>query len=222
MSTVSQPGFWSDPVGHLREGAEKKAGTMGVDAQGNPNDPGWWNNMVGSLTGATDEGTQEWTQATKNETNKNKYKARIEALKGTYTPGLSEGDYLSQIDTLTEQRDTGRWERGPEGKAFAARTEQLQEQNKLAQAKLTAEIENLKSTNKRLGKKDDQTFQLGVMQLQQSNQNSVNQLEYQKIRDRQTDRQYNERMEQLDRKDRRTAVQNMVAGLASLGAAFAM
>lgn len=222
MSTVSQPGFWSDPIGHLREGAEKKAGTVGVDAQGNPNDPGFFNNLVGSLTGATDEGTAEWTKATEAQGLKLKYKDRIEALKGTFTPGLTEGDYVSQIDTLTEQRDTGRWERGPEGKAFAARTEQLQEQNKLAQAKLTAEIENLKSTNVRLGKKDDQAFQLGVMQLQQSNQNSVNQLEYQKIRDRQQDQQYNERMEQLDRKDRRTAVQNMVAGLASLGAAFAL
>ena len=34
--------------------------------------------------------------------------------------------------------------------------------------------------------------------------------------------QYNERMEQLDRRDRRTAMQNMAAGLASLGAAFAL
>lgn len=222
MTTVSQPGFFSDPIGHLREGAERRAGTAGTDAQGNPNSAGWLNDAVGFFTGATDEGTKEWTQATENETNKGKYKARIEALKGTFTPGLSEGDYLSQIDSLTEQRRTGQWERGPEGKAFNARTKQLEEQNKLAQDRLTAEIENLKSTNRRLGKKDDQTFQLGVMQLQQSNQNSVNQLEYQKIRDRQQDRQYNERMEQLDRKDRRTAVQNMVAGLASLGAAFAM
>ena len=222
MTTVSQPGFWSDPIGHLREGAEKKAGTAGVDAQGNPNEPGFFNNVVGYFTGATDEGTAEWQKATENQGLKLKYKDRIEALKGTFTPGLTEGDYLSQIDTLTEQRDTGRWERGPEGKAFSARTKQIEEQNKLAQQKLTAEIEALKATNKRQGKKDDQTFQLGVMQLQQSNQNSINQLEYQKIRDRQQDQQYNERMERLDRKDRRNAIQNMVAGLASLGAAFAL
>ena len=46
--------------------------------------------------------------------------------------------------------------------------------------------------------------------------------EYQKMRDRKADMQYNERLEQLDRKDRRMAMQNLAAGLASLGAAFAM
>ena len=48
------------------------------------------------------------------------------------------------------------------------------------------------------------------------------QFEYQKMRDRKEDMQYNERLEQLDRKDRRMAMQNLAAGLASLGAAFAM
>ena len=46
--------------------------------------------------------------------------------------------------------------------------------------------------------------------------------EYQKMRDRKADMQYNERLEQLDRKDRKMAMQNLAAGLASLGAAFAM
>ena len=47
-------------------------------------------------------------------------------------------------------------------------------------------------------------------------------LAYQKMRDRRADMQYNERMEQLDRKDRRQAMSSIAAGLASLGAAFAM
>ena len=47
-------------------------------------------------------------------------------------------------------------------------------------------------------------------------------LEYQRMRDRKEDRQYNERMEKLDRKDRILALQNIAAGLASLGAAFAV
>ena len=222
MSTVSQPGFWSDPIGHLREGAEKKAGTMGVDAQGNPNDPGWWNNMIGSLTNATDEGTQEWTTATQNQSTKLKYKDRLEALGGKFVPGMTPGDAEAEITRLTDLRTDTRWAEGPQGKLFAAETKQREEANRLAREKLQAEIENLKSTNKRLGKKDDQAFQLGVLQLQQSQQNSINQLEYQKIRDRQEDQRYNERMEQLDRKDRRSAIQSMVSGIAALGAAFAM
>ena len=47
-------------------------------------------------------------------------------------------------------------------------------------------------------------------------------LEYQKLRDRKEDMRYNERMEQLDRKDRQAMMQNLAAGLASLGAAFAL
>ncbi len=47
-------------------------------------------------------------------------------------------------------------------------------------------------------------------------------LQYQKMRDRRTDLEYNERMERLDRKDRQAMMQNLAAGLASLGAAFAL
>ena len=67
-----------------------------------------------------------------------------------------------------------------------------------------------------------QSNNLALLQLQQNNQNSIRQLEYQKLRDRKADMQYNERMEMLDRKDRRQAMQSLAAGLASLGAAFAM
>ena len=68
----------------------------------------------------------------------------------------------------------------------------------------------------------NQSNNLALLQLQQNNQNSIRQLEYQKLRDRKADMQYNERMEMLDRKDRRQAMQSLAAGLASLGAAFAM
>ena len=39
---------------------------------------------------------------------------------------------------------------------------------------------------------------------------------------RKEDLRYNERMDELDRKDRRAMMQNMAMGLASLGAAFAL
>ena len=47
-------------------------------------------------------------------------------------------------------------------------------------------------------------------------------LQYQMLRDRKADRQYNERLEQLDRRDAKNARASIIAGLASLGAAFAM
>ena len=67
-----------------------------------------------------------------------------------------------------------------------------------------------------------QSNNLSLLQLSQQNDQRIAELQYQKMRDRKTDMQYNERMEQLDRRDRRTAMQNMAAGLASLGAAFAL
>ena len=67
-----------------------------------------------------------------------------------------------------------------------------------------------------------QSNNLTLLQLSQQNDQRIAELQYQKMRDRKTDMQYNERMEQLDRRDRRTAMQNMAAGLASLGAAFAL
>ena len=67
-----------------------------------------------------------------------------------------------------------------------------------------------------------QTNNLTLLQMQQSSDQKIAELQYQKQRDRKTDMQYNERMESLDRKDRRTAMSNIAAGLASLGAAFAL
>ena len=67
-----------------------------------------------------------------------------------------------------------------------------------------------------------QTNNLTLLQMQQSSDQKIAELQYQKQRDRKTDMQYNERMESLDRKDRRTAMSNIAAGLASLGAAFAI
>ena len=50
----------------------------------------------------------------------------------------------------------------------------------------------------------------------------ADQLGLERMRMEREDRRYNERMEQLDRKDRRSATQSLVAGLAALGAAFAL
>ena len=91
-----------------------------------------------------------------------------------------------------------------QGQAIAAQLEQTRGQNAI--------------TNKRL---DNQL----IMQLQEmaANRDSqAAQLEYQKMRDRRADQEYNERMERLDRKDRQAMLQNLAAGLASLGAAFAL
>tara|TARA_A100001015_G_C15011326_1_gene723251 strand:- start:1785 stop:2435 length:651 start_codon:yes stop_codon:yes gene_type:complete len=63
---------------------------------------------------------------------------------------------------------------------------------------------------------------LQLQELAANRDSQAAQLEYQKMRDRRADQEYNERMERLDRKDRQAMMQNLAAGLASLGAAFAL
>ena len=68
---------------------------------------------------------------------------------------------------------------------------------------------------------DAKSHQLQLMQLADAQDQRAMEFEYQKSRDRKADQQYNERMEQLDRKDRRQGISSLAAGLAALGAAFA-
>ena len=89
-------------------------------------------------------------------------------------------------------------------------------------AQLEANAEANKTSAQLTREKMAQQNSIQLMQLSQQNDARVAELQYQKMRDRKADRQYNERMEKLDRRDRRTAIQGMVSGLAALGAAFAV
>ena len=71
-------------------------------------------------------------------------------------------------------------------------------------------------------KRAAEEFQIRLQEMAASRDSQAAQLEYQKMRDRRADQEYNERMERLDRKDRQAMMQNLAAGLASLGAAFAL
>lgn len=67
-----------------------------------------------------------------------------------------------------------------------------------------------------------QSNNLALLQLADSKDARIAELQYQKMRDRKADQQYNERMEMLDRKDRKQAMSSLAAGIAALGAAFAI
>lgn len=83
-------------------------------------------------------------------------------------------------------------------------------------------LEQMRTTNERLLQQGKDTHQLALLQLASEKESRASQLEYQRSRDRRADQEYNERMERLDRKDRQAMMQNLAAGLASLGAAFAL
>ena len=63
---------------------------------------------------------------------------------------------------------------------------------------------------------------LALMEMQDRTQARKDDLLFRKEEARREDMRYNERMEELDRKDRRANMQNLAMGLASLGAAFAL
>ena len=92
----------------------------------------------------------------------------------------------------------------------------------LQQPQLTEQTAARREANQIAREGNSQQMQLAVMQMQDNADQRIAELEYQKSRDRKEDMQYNERMEELDRKDRRAMMQNMAMGLASLGAAFAL
>ena len=106
--------------------------------------------------------------------------------------------------------------------AMAPVTAQLKASQQQLNAQLTESREQRAADLELARQKLQQSNNLQLLQLAETKDARIQQLQYQKMRDRKEDMQYNERMEQLDRKDRRSAIQNMVAGLASLGAAFAL
>ena len=83
-------------------------------------------------------------------------------------------------------------------------------------------LEQMRSTNERLLQQGENTHKLALLQMADNKDARAAELEYQRSRDRRADQEYNERMERLDRKDRQAMMQNLAAGLASLGAAFAL
>ena len=108
-----------------------------------------------------------------------------------------EADHGRQIDTLTESLKPQMAQIDASVKATQSQTELLREQ--LLQQAREANLTRAENAEIR-----------------------ADQLGLERMRMEREDRRYNERMEQLDRKDRRSATQSLVAGLAALGAAFAL
>ena len=122
----------------------------------------------------------------------------------------------------SRQELQGRIVAGQEAKDEQKGQRQIQQALQLQQPQLTEQTNARREANQIAREGNSQQMQLAVMQMQDNADQRIAELEYQKSRDRKEDLQYNERMEELDRKDRRAMMQNMAMGLASLGAAFAI
>jgi len=141
-------------------------------------------------------------------------------------------DYLTSINetrqsltldpNATLNQAAGAFKKSSEAKADEKSQKNFERSLAPMQMTMQQSTNQFNQTMQRQLANDAKSHQLQLMQFADNKDQRVAELEYQKSRDRKADMQYNERMETLDRKDRRTAMSSIAAGLASLGAAFAM
>jgi len=186
--------MWTDPVGWLRENAERTAAEAGTDQYGRQNDPGWLNDTIGNLTGATDAGTKEYKDAKTNQDNKGVWKPQLEAVRLKWQDNMTPDEARQKIND-----------------------KKTAEQLKLTREVNQANFDDPTAADKRM--RADRQFYA----TQESNaQTRMDTLAAIERSERREDRRYNERLELESKRDRRQAMQNLAAGLASLGAAFAL
>ena len=218
MST--QPSIFSDPIGYFREQAERTAAEAGKDQYGRANDPGWWNNTVGALTGATNEGTQEYRDLAEQNTLKGKYGAQL-SLYGLAEVGLGEdeGSVASRIRDGKEAYDKGQREK--------TRNEEYMSPERIRER----DLENKQFALTQQQYADSRTDVANQMELTRT---QMAQTEKNRLADRADARAaradelmlQREQMERADRRDernrRRDSIAALTSGLAALGAAFAL
>lgn len=186
--------MWTDPIGWLRENAERTAAEAGTDQYGRPNDPGWLNDAIGNLTGATDAGTKAYKDANTNQENKGVWKPQMAQVGLEWVDGLTPAQAQQKIE---DKKEADALEL--EGKVGALKFNDPT----AAHNRMTA----------------DRQFYTNQQTLAQQRLDTLAQIERSERRE---DRRYNERLELESKRDRRQAMQNLAAGLASLGAAFAL
>ncbi len=101
-------------------------------------------------------------------------------------------------------------------------TDSRKESNNIARQTLAATVSNNNTTNQRLLAQGAQAHQLALIQAADARDANAQSLALQREQMIREDQRYNERMEELDRKDRKQGRQSLIAGLAALGAAFAL
>jgi len=151
--------------------------------------------------------------------NDEKYRSQVQSLNGKYVDGQSEGTSLEQIHRLRTARTNDDYANSAAGKAAAfAQTQQTQQ---FAESSKRADNQ-FAITNKRL---DTQTEQARLDRVDARKDRLQDRIDGRESRA--DDLMFRrETMERADRKDeksrRRESIQALVAGLSSLGAAFAV
>ncbi len=177
----------------------------------------WWDKTVGGAIGADVEGAvdddYDYTQNTE----------ALRELKGT-------GNSRSQLG-LGEGNLTPEQVRGAKANYDKSETERMLRDAEGRQARTTAQLqapglEEARSTNQRLIQQGNQQMQLATATLAQQGNLQMMQMADSKDQRAMELQMRREDMDRLDRRDeknrRRESIQALVAGLSSLGAAFAV
>lgn len=188
-----QPSLLSDPMGFFREMAERNAARTPVDDLGQRN-PGLLNDTLGFITGATDEGTQEYIRAGKSQKAKNLYADEYEERGLEWKPNTTRAQASKVIKEYDEE----------------------EERSKLLE---TQSLIHNSPENVRARTVEDRRYYDNQRQMAQQRLDMLAAIERSERRE---DLRYNERLELESKRDRRQAMQSLAAGLASLGAAFAL
>ena len=209
MGTV-QPNFFFDPIGYLREGAERKAAQTPEDELGQRN-PGLLNDIIGNLTRATDAGTQAYIDKAEDVALKKRYKKQLEEVGGTFNPNLTEGQTRRELQRLRSIKEQEDFKTSPLGLEFA----EVQKNNA---AQMQLQRDQMMQQNKRL---DDQ-MEMARLERADNMEARAADLEFRRDQMMLEDRRYNERLEREFQLNREKALMQMMKGLTSLGAAFAL
>jgi hypothetical protein len=207
-------------MGYFREQAERTAAGAGKDKYGKAKNPGWFNDAMGALTGATNAGTQEYRDLEKQTSLQGKYGSQLGLYKGAEVGlGEDEGSVLERLRTKKSAYETGE------------RTKARSELYNAPEAVRQRDIEDKRWNLSQQQYADTRTDVANQMELARADRNTN---EKNRLADRADARDSRaddlmfrrETMERADRKDernrRRDSIAALTSGLAALGAAFAL
>ena len=182
-----------NPINDIRYGVEKERALMAET--GLNESAGLLNSVLGTLTGATQEGVDNKRAAIASADAKRTYKTEYELATGKeWTDGLTSGAAARAIKE-------------------AGKSEGLKDQVTQADT-----LYNLPGARRERDVADRRYYDDKAA----TERNRLDTLNAQMRSERREDRRHNEAMERLDMQDRRKAISGMTGGLAALAAAFAM
>ena len=171
-----------------------------------------WDRVAGWATGTNvDKAVDDYTQKLKNKEVTDYLTSVGETRESLGLPknanvNQASGAYQQTLRNRADEKSDKNFER-----SLALPTAQLQQSNN-----------QFNQTMQRTLAQDARNYQLQLQTAADNKEARADELEFRRMQARREDQRYNERMEKLDRQDRRQGMQALVAGLAALGAAFAL